>query len=207
MAAPGSVTNWLRQIERGEDDAARHLWDRFSPELHRIAKQRLRRLKNRDFVDEEDIVSSAFASFCLSARNGDFEQVADRSELLGLLIVITLRKSGQRIQYATAMKRGLDQHLDQDAMKLAAGSELQRLVQDSDCPATKMMLAEDAEILLARLPNGEHRAVAVMRLAGHTNEEIAVELGYTRRTIQRMLVVIRGLWEISPDDSTQADSD
>lgn len=42
----------------------------FDAEMRKVAKQRMRRLRNRDIVDEEDIVLSAFASFCLSARSG-----------------------------------------------------------------------------------------------------------------------------------------
>lgn len=195
MPSPGSVTSWLRAIEKGDHDAARHLWDRFSPELHQVAKRRMRRLRNRDIVDEEDIVLNAFASFCLSAREGKYQSVENRSELLGLLIVITLRKAGQRVQHATAAKRGQGQLADQDARKQAAGSGLQLLASDSPNPEEKLLLAEEAEALLDKLPSEELRSVAIMRLSGHTNDEIADALGYTRRTIQRMLSVIRGHWE------------
>jgi DNA-binding CsgD family transcriptional regulator len=36
--------------------------------------------------------------------------------------------------------------------------------------------------------------VALMKLEGLTNDEIAGRLGYSRRTIQRMLSLIRDVW-------------
>ena len=98
-------------------------------------------------------------------------------------------------QHATAAKRGQGQLADQDARKQAAGSGLQLLASDSPNPEEKLLLAEEAEALLDKLPSEELRSVAIMRLSGHTNDEIADALGYTRRTIQRMLSVIRGHWE------------
>lgn len=190
-----SVTDWLRALEQGRDDSAQKLWDRFSPEMHVLAKQRMRRLKNRVVVDEEDIVQNAFASFCLAARNGQYSTVANRNELWGLLVVITLRKVGQQGQYTAATKRGAGQLLDQAARREAVGSKLERIATDSDDPAIKLVLAEEAEVLLSKLDDQELRSVAVMRLAGHTNDEIADALGYTRRTVQRMLAVIRSTWE------------
>ena len=38
-------------------------------------------------------------------------------------------------------------------------------------------------------------SLALWKLEGYTNDEIAGLMGYTRRTIQRMLAVIRQSWE------------
>jgi DNA-directed RNA polymerase specialized sigma24 family protein len=39
-----------------------------------------------------------------------------------------------------------------------------------------------------------HVQVALLKLDGHTNDEIAESIGYTRRTVQRILTVIRQNW-------------
>ena len=64
-------------------------------------------------MDEEDIVSIAFAAFCRAAKKGQYQQVANRNELCGLLVVITLRKAGQRVQMAPAATREIGQILSQ----------------------------------------------------------------------------------------------
>lgn len=194
MHSPGSVTRWLRALETGDEDAARHLWNRYSSEMHDVAHRRLRRLRRRDIVDAEDIVISSFASVCLAARNGLLSNVANRDQLWGLLIVATQRKVGHYAQYATAKKREASALIDVEEQLTQYGSRLERMVDTAPSPDAAAIMAEQAEALLARLKDADLRAVAIMRLAGHTNEEIAAELGYTRRTIQRMLSMIKDYW-------------
>jgi DNA-binding transcriptional regulator LsrR (DeoR family) len=52
------------------------------------------------------------------------------------------------------------------------------------------MMAEECQQLFDLLQDESLVKVAVLKLEGWTNEEIATELGYTRRTIQRMLATI-----------------
>ena len=86
MKTVGAVTNWLRALEQGDEDAAHRLWERYSSEIEQVAK---RRLKRRDILDKEDFVVSAFAGLCLAARNGQLAGIANRNELWAMLIVIT----------------------------------------------------------------------------------------------------------------------
>lgn len=195
MKTAGSVTTWLRALEVGDDDAAKKLWDRYSTSLHAVAKRRMRRLKQRDIVDEEDIVISAFADFCLAARSGRLEGIASRDELWGLLVVVTNRKVGQRIQYTSANKRASVSLVDQQVRNNEIGSRLERLVAASPTPERQAQLTEQADQLLVRLNDPDLQAIAVLRLAGYTNDEIAAEMGFSRRTILRMLSLIRTCWK------------
>lgn len=194
MDTNGSVTNWLRAMEEGDEDAAQQLWERYSGDMLGVARRRMRRLKQRDIVDEEDIVVSAFAAVCLAARKGQLASVLNRTDLWGLMVVSTLQKIGQRVQYSEAQKRQPDKLIRQADGLDEFGSRMERLVSDADGPASEAMHADRMEQLLARLSNPDLRAVAVLRLAGHTNDQIAAELGFTRRTIQRMLNLIRISW-------------
>lgn len=191
----GSVTNWLRNLEQGDEDAAHRLWERYSAEMTGVAKRRMRRLKRHDIVDEEDIVVSAFAALCLAARNGQLAGIANRDELWAMMIVITNRNVGHREQYARASKRDAGSLLNQAERRDKFGSRLQRLVSDSTDPAEKMQLADAAEQLLAKLDDADLRAIAMLKSAGYTIDEIATEMGYARRTVQRMLSIIRSCWE------------
>jgi DNA-directed RNA polymerase specialized sigma24 family protein len=48
---------------------------------------------------------------------------------------------------------------------------------------------------LDKLPNSEYRAIALWKMQGHPNEEIAARLGCAVATVERRLRVIRRLWE------------
>lgn len=194
MNSASSVTDWLRAMEGGNDDAARQLWERYSGQMHDVARRRMRRLKRSDIVDEEDIVVSAFASLCLAARRGQLAGVKDRNELWALMVVATLRKVGQRKEYTQAAKRDPELVLDQIERRDELGSGMQRLACDAPSPSSVVIRAERVEELLSKLNDPDLRAVALLRLAGHTNDQIAAEMGYTRRSIQRMLALIRRSW-------------
>ena len=58
--------------------------------------------------------------------------------------------------------------------------------------------AEQYRQLLGKLADESLRAVAVWKLEGHTNEEIATRLGCTIRTVCRRLALIRDIWETDP---------
>lgn len=185
----------MRALERGDEDAAHRLWERYSDEMHKVAQRRMRRLKRHDIVDEEDIVVSSFAGLCLAARNGQLAGIANRDELWAMMVVITNRQVGRRARYANATKRSPDMLLDQIERRDEFGSRLERLQSESPDPATKLELADAAEQLLTKLEDADLRAIAILKLAGHTVDEIAVEMGFARRTVQRMLSTIRSCWE------------
>ena len=54
-------------------------------------------------------------------------------------------------------------------------------------------MAEQCEVLLGRL-DGPHRQVALWKMEGLTNAEIAGRLDVTPRTVERKLGRIRTLW-------------
>ena len=51
------------------------------------------------------------------------------------------------------------------------------------------------EELLTQLPDDELRAIAMAKLMGYTNKELATRLECTQRRIERKLQVIRLAWE------------
>ena len=56
-------------------------------------------------------------------------------------------------------------------------------------------VAEECRRLLDELGAEELQAVALAKLEGYSNAEIAVRLGVVERTVERKLRVIRELWE------------
>jgi DNA-directed RNA polymerase specialized sigma24 family protein len=62
-------------------------------------------------------------------------------------------------------------------------------------PELAALFAEQCRLLLDRLPNAQLRSVAQWKLEGYTNDEIAARLGCVRRSVERMLELIRTLWK------------
>ena len=66
-------------------------------------------------------------------------------------------------------------------------------------PAEAAVLNEALEKRLATLANPELRKVALLRLEGYTNREIATQLDCTERSVERRMERIRSKW-MSYDD-------
>jgi DNA-directed RNA polymerase specialized sigma24 family protein len=58
---------------------------------------------------------------------------------------------------------------------------------------------EEFQRQLARLPSDELRAIALGKMEGHTNAEIAARLGCTDKTVERRLKLIRDRWKEAVD--------
>jgi DNA-directed RNA polymerase specialized sigma24 family protein len=105
MSAGESVSIWIREVIDGNEDAAQQLWDRYFPDLLRIARNRLRSIPKR-MADEEDVALSALNSFFGAAQKGRFPDLADRDSLWRLLSRITQRKAVDVLRRHLAQKRG-----------------------------------------------------------------------------------------------------
>ena len=62
-------------------------------------------------------------------------------------------------------------------------------------PAFAAEVGEECRRLLEMLPDESLRRVALLKLEGHTNEEIAGGFDCAPQTIGRWLSVIRGYWK------------
>jgi DNA-directed RNA polymerase specialized sigma24 family protein len=56
------------------------------------------------------------------------------------------------------------------------------------------MMQEECQRLLGRLKKRDVQLVALLKVDGYTNEEVANRLGCTRRSVQRRLELIRHIW-------------
>ena len=194
-----SVTRWVRALERGQRDAVQPLWERYFERLVRLAHARLRAQRAPTGADSEDAALSAFHSFCARAARGDFPKLADRDDLWRLLATITARKVRDQRKRETRLKRGGglvrregdlerdDPDRAQDGLDDLAGSE--------PTPEFAVGVAEETQRLLERLGDETLRQVALWKLEGYSNREIAERLGCSPRMVGYRLELIRKLWE------------
>lgn len=191
MSADGSVTRWFRELEKGNEVAAAELWSHFFGRIVRLANRRLGALPRRA-RDEEDVALSAFKSLCRGIQHGRFPALGNREDLWRLLIVITSRKAQDQFAYENRLKRtpsdGQSRLLDDDELVDTAISR-------EPSPEFAAQMAETVDRMIDRLGHEDLQQIAIMKLEGHTNVEIAEKLNRGLATIERKLRTIRTVWE------------
>jgi DNA-directed RNA polymerase specialized sigma24 family protein len=191
VASPGSVSGWIDLLKAGDQAAAQPLWERYFHRLVALARSKLPEMHRRA-ADEEDVALSAFDSFCRGAEAGRFPQLADRDDLWRLLFTLTARKAFDQMRDENRLKRGGGAVLGQSA--LAAGGDFEWFVGREPAPESAAMVAEECRRLLTGLKSDELRSIAVWKMEGFTNEEIAAKLSCATTTVERKLQRIRAHW-------------
>lgn len=192
MSLEGSITHWIAKAKVGDPDATRQLWDRFFDELVVLARNRLD-ARTRRAVDEEDIALSAFASFFDAAQAGRFPNVNNRDDLRRLLMRMTVRKAIDQHRHAQRAKRGGSAVRGDSAFVGDQGMD--EVMESAPTPELAVIIAEECERLFQSLGDAKLQAVAVARMQGHTNDEIAQRQSCSTRTVERQLRLIRKKWE------------
>jgi DNA-directed RNA polymerase specialized sigma24 family protein len=194
MTTSASVTYWIDHLKAGDPAVARPLWERYFHRLVALAHARLRGAPC-GAADQEDVALSAFASFCRGARDGRFPDLFDRDDLWALLVTIAARKAADLIAREHRQKRGGGKVRGESALGPPEGGGLDAVEGGEPTPELAAEAADEFRRLLALLPDEECRQVAVGKLEGRTNAEIAAQLPCARATVERRLGLIRRLWE------------
>jgi RNA polymerase sigma factor (sigma-70 family) len=200
MTSSASVTTWIDQLRAGDRDAARRLWERYNRHLVGLARKRLRDLGvSRRASDEEDVALSGFGSFIRAAEQGRFPRLDDRDQLWAVLACITARKALDLLNYQLREKRGGGQVGGESVLDALLGTEggdgLGQVVGREPTPEAEAQEAETFCRLLALLPTEQLRAIALAKLEGYTNAEIAARQRCALATVERRLGTIRAVWK------------
>jgi len=198
MSVDERVTCWLRQLEAGDQDAARLLWQRYYRELVELARARLGQTPRR-IADEEDVALSVLRCLCEGAARGQFAAVVNRQELWQLLATITIRKVIDHQRLLKKKKRGGGRVRGDSVLKASDGDGwgvgFDEILGDAATPEVLAIAAEEYQRLMRVLDDDRLRTIAQCKLEGHQNEEIAARLGLACRSIERKLQRIRQIWE------------
>jgi DNA-directed RNA polymerase specialized sigma24 family protein len=198
QAATGSVTHWIHQLEAGDRDAAQRLWERYIDRLARLAGQKLRGVPGA--ANKQDVALSAFDSFCRGAAGDRFPQLNDRDDLWALLVRITERKVNDRArsegrQNPADSPAGTNSTLSGAADASGFGSQLDPTGQPEPTPEFAAQAAEVCQRLMDRLGDDDLRQIAVWKMEGYTNPEIAERAGCALPAVDQRLRLIRKTWE------------
>lgn len=187
----GSVTHAFARLRAGDANAASRLWGHFFPRLVGLARHTLAG-RPQQVADAEDAAVSAFAAFWHQASDGDFSEVMNRNDLWKLLGTVTVRKAMKQARKEIADRRGGGRVLGEGALALRDGTPTPLDEAVGRLPACDFDLSS-AELL--ETLDEELREIALLRLMGHKNREIADQLGCTERKVERKLNLIRLQWE------------
>jgi RNA polymerase sigma factor (sigma-70 family) len=197
MSSGGSVTRWVTALKGGDAAAAQPLWERYHRQLVALARRKLAASRRRG-ADEEDVVQNAFHSFFQGVTHGRFPQLHDRDNLWRLLVVITARKALDQLAHEQSKRQGGGAVGGESRITPGeAGLDdaaIEQIVGDEPTPEFAAQVAEEYQRLLDLLGDESLRQVAVWKMEGLTNDEIAERLDCSRRTVARKLETIRIIW-------------
>jgi RNA polymerase sigma factor (sigma-70 family) len=181
-----SVTRMIERLKAADGDAAQFLWERYFTRLLPLARARLKSAPDRS-TDEEDLLVSVFDLFFRAAQEGRFARLHDRDDLWQILLMLTERKAADLVRRTRAQKRGVPTPKRHDVA-------LDELVDQA--PSPEFFAAFNDQLLraLQRLDADHTRAVALLKLQGYENREIAERLGIGLSSVERKLRVIREEW-------------
>ena len=187
------ITAYVERFKQGDSLAAQQIFAYYEPQLLRHAQRRSSgRLR---VTDEEDIVVMAFQSFFRGVRESKFEQVENRDDLWQLLSMLATRKAIDSWQHEQRQKRGGGQLVGESAITPnEGGGGMPSHPSDEAPPDLSVQMMEEVEKLLDSLDSESLREIALCKLAGYSNQEIADRIGSGLRTVERKLKLIRSIW-------------
>lgn len=189
MSNANGVSHWIDLVKQGDSQAAEQIWQHYFERLVRSVRGNLRG-QNRGVSDEEDIVVSVFESFYRAAKNGRFPDLADQDDLWRLLLKMSARKIVDKHRHDQRQRRGDGVQVVSLGRRGDEG-EIIQVIGDQPTPEMALIMEESIERLLAHLGVGQLQEIAVAKLEGFSNSEIADRLACSERTIERRLHLIR----------------
>jgi RNA polymerase sigma-70 factor (ECF subfamily) len=190
MSESTSFQQVMARLQAGDQDAAAEVFRRFANRLIGLARTHLDH-RIRPKVDPEDVMQSALKSFFLRHADGQFD-LSGWDNLWTMLVVITLRKCGHKVEHFRAAMRdvGREQAPPPPLSGEDSAASWEAVARDPS-PQEAAMLAEAVEQVLLSLGDDRERQILELALQGSTTEEISKRVGRSERTVQRVLERVR----------------
>ena len=176
------ITAWIDQTKDGDHAAFEKIWNRYYANLVRLARKSVVHSADRS-ADEEDAVQSAMKSFYVGACAGRYPHLDDREGLWKLLLSITISKIRAASRKESRRREILEREFSGENFRKGEPS-----------PEFAAEMADQFEYLMNLLDDDLLSQVALAKLEGYTNQEIAQRVGKSIPTIERKLRLIRDLW-------------
>lgn len=180
------VTQLLQRVKQGDHVAFEKLWQLYFEKLVHLARRNLNSMPSA-FANENDVVQSVMFSWYRRMIDGKFPRLNDRHGLWKLLLTITLNKSRALVRRERNRQRLLKEWFVDE---LIASNE--------PTPESVVQFTDQLRVLLAELDDELLRTIAIDKMSGLTNREIAAKTGKAMATVERKLGLIRKIWASAP---------
>jgi DNA-directed RNA polymerase specialized sigma24 family protein len=180
--ASQSITRLIRAVQSGSSSAVGPLLAAYFDRLVQLASKRLQNLPGLDGYDE-DLALHSFHSVYRRLRDPARPlDLAGRDDLWRLLATRTISRAIDLIRRC-------------QPAKVPGELDMTQLLTREPTPDEAAEVADECRHLLDSLQEPELRQIALWKVEGYTNEEIAARLGCVPRTIERKVSRIRMLWK------------
>ena len=177
-----SITRLIRAVQDGSSSAVRPLLSAYFDRLVRLARKRLRDLPGLGGYDE-DLALRSFQSVYQRLRDPARPlDLAGRDDLWRLLATRTI-------------SRAIDLIRRHRPLEVPGEHDFTQLLTREPSPEEAVEVADECRRLLESLREPELRQIALWKVEGYTNGEIAARLDCVPRTIERKVSRIRMLWK------------
>lgn len=176
----------FHRVQEGDEDAAREVFQRYLGRLVALARSRMsERLGQK--LDADDVIQSAFRSFFVRAREGQYA-IERAGDLWSLLAAITKHKLLKKAEHFRQQKRNIAQD-----RPLASFASRDVAIEFEQGPSEEeaVALSDELEFLMRELTPLQ-RQMLEMRLQGQPIPEIAEAVQRSERTVRRFLGSFRG---------------
>ena len=184
MASPDtqSVTRLIRAAQGGRASAVGPLLAVYFDRLVQLARSRLRDLPGMVNYDEDLALRSFYSVY---RRLGDPERPLE----------LTGRDDLWRLLATRTISRAIDLIRRQRPEEVPGDQDFTQLLSREPTPEEVAEVADECRRLLDLLEEPELRQIALWKVEGYTNEEIATRLDCVPRTVERKVGRIRLLWK------------
>ena len=176
------VTHWISQLAEGDELAAQNIWNRYLRATHALGPQEAGRWS---IVARPTRKMSCSAPSTASAKAwpaGRFPRLDDRHDLWKLLVTITARKAVAELRrearseaWAVVRCGGESVFIEKDSSQGHGG--IGEVLGREPTPEFAIQVTEQCEHVFECLEDEWLRVVALLKLEGYTNEEIARQSG------------------------------
>jgi RNA polymerase sigma factor (sigma-70 family) len=180
--ASQSITRLIRAVQDGSDSAVRPLLEAYFNRLVHLARKRLQNLSGLGGYDE-DVALRSFHSV--------YQRLRDPARPLDL----SGRDDLWRLLATRTISRAIDLIRRHRSGEVPGDQDVALLLARDPTPEEAAEMADECRRLLDSLPEPELRQIALWKVEGCTNEEIAARLDCVPRTIERKVSRIRLLWK------------
>lgn len=186
-----SISRLISELD-SESVAASELWEHF---IHRMIATASRKLKSlpRRMADEEDIALDAFNAFLNGHKEGRFTKLENREDLWQVLAMLVERRAIREFRFQLAEKRNVravrGESVFANVLEDSVAGGLDNVAEVTS--ETASIFTHGVREILESIGDEVHRKIAIQRLAGFTNAEIAEQLGVSKATIERKFRLLR----------------